>query len=181
MKLTTRKVPLWWLLIALVVIFCCAIQICAEVKFHSEQRVAFIHSLASSADGVSQNLSIFSSDMSTSEEVEQSLIGACLYSEQLECLLYRVPRYTIFGLERGIFDELGNSPLQAFSFVSSQLKEILNEYQDENILSDESLSIILLISDAFSSFYNNLEERGNVSQKSLINYMNILCSTIYPY
>lgn len=181
MKLTAHRVPLWWLLIALVVILCCVVQICAEVKFHSKQRSTFIQSLISSADGISQNLSIFSSEEVDQSLVDQSLIGAYLYSEQLKGLLdYRVPRYTIFGSERGILDEMENSPSLAFSSVYYQLKEILNEYQEENIISEESLSYIRLISDAFSSFHDNLEGEGNISQKSLINYMEILCTAIYP-
>lgn len=184
MKIFTRKVPLWGLLIALLVILCCAVQICAEIRFHSNQCSAFMRRFVTPADGISQNLSNFLLDTSTAEEADAALIGACLYAEQLDRLMYCVPRYTIFGSERGLLDELENSssqpPSRTFSLVALQLREILNEYHETNALSEESLSTIRKISDAFSTFYDNLDGQNHISQKSFLNYLDILCTAIYP-
>ena len=180
MKLFTRRVPLWGLLLALVVILCCTVQIGAEVKLHRTQRSAFIQSLMAYANGISQNLSNASVNTFDSEGMVAELTGARLHSEQLCILLYRIPEHTVFGHEKGLLDELSGSPDLAFAYVRSQLNEILNEYLEKNCLSAKSLSTIQLISDAFSSFYDSLDGQDYVSQKSLISYMDTLCTTIYP-
>ena len=181
MKLFTRKVPLWGLLLALVVILCCTVQIGAEVKLHRAQRSAFIRSLMAYANGISQNLSNASVNTFDSEEMVAELTGARLHSEQLYNLLYRIPEYTVFGSEKSLFDELyrsSASPDEAFAYVKAQLNETFHEYQEKKILSTESLSTILWISDAFSSFYDSLDGQDYISQKSFIDCMDTLCTTI---
>ena len=177
----SRKVPLWGLLLALVVILCCTVQICAEVKLHRDQRAAFIQSLMAYANAISQNLSNASLNTYDSEEIHAELVGARLRSEQLYNLLSRIPEYTVFGSEKSLFDELycsSTSPDEAFAYVKAQLNETFYEYQENKILSAESLSIIIWMSDAFSSFYDSLDGKDYISQKSFIDCMDTLCTTI---
>ena len=178
MKLFMRKVPVFWLLIAIIVILCCAVQLSAEYRFHSSEQSRFIQSLMTDAEGINQNLVISVSKESNAEEVEQALIGARLYSEHLTGLADHVPRYTVFGHERGLFDELGN-PSQAFSYVALQLNEVLNNYQETHILSAEDRSTVLLISDAFSTFCDHAGRQNKLSQRALINCIDTLCTAIY--
>ena len=180
-ELFKRKVPLGAFLVALAMVFLCAVQLLADINMHNEDREIFIEDLKTYSEGIYLNLENVCQQSSDSEKMEASLIGAYLYSMDLQGLIYRVPRHTIFGKKCSLFFDVDVSPNVAFPFVSSQLKQIRDEYFETGEVSADSISTIEMLSTAFSEFCAGVGDEADISQRTFTEWMNKLTEKIYPF
>lgn len=173
-----RKVPLWTLLLVIVLFIIGSIQICADIDSHIKESKRFIGDMNTYAEGIAQNLQNVCKETDDPEIVEASLIGAYLYSTDLQSLLYREPKYTILGKNFHLFTGMDVPPDRVFPYVASQLKEIRDEYLETKVLSDTSQVLIKEVALAFLEFSDRESDQA-ISREDFIERLNTLCIKLY--
>ena len=173
-----RNVPLWTLLLVIAAFIISVVQICADIDLHIEESKRFISDMNVCAEGIARNLQNAYEETNNSEKVEASLIGAYLYSEELQSLLYREPMCTILGKKLHLFSGIDAPPDRVFPHVASQLKGIRDEYLETKVLSETSQSLINELSMVFLEFCDSGSNQA-ISRESFTERLNTLCIKLY--
>lgn len=174
-----KKIPLWWLLLLLLVSIIMSIQILAEFKLHYSQQTYFTERLRVISEGIYKNLDSINPNKANTQLVEQSLIGAYHYSNDLKALINDVPEWTFLGIRKNIFSDTITSPQLTFSYVQSLIEQILGDYQKSYVLSSSNYNTIQLFNDAFCNVYKMLSENKDVSHKQFIECIDTLYTVVY--
>lgn len=179
LRFLQRKVPLWVLLLAGIVIAAESVQIISEIKLRSDHQRYCMAKIRAASDGIYQNLEYLFPNKDDEEIVSPSLIGAYHYSNDLNEEHYFTLRRIAFADGKS-YTGYDAQKFITFGYVNSTLEQILNEYSETHTLSEKDYETLQLFCEEFRSLSETITENPYMSNEQFLDCISNLYNSIYP-
>ena len=177
-KFLQKKVPLWGLLLAGIIIIAESAQIMTETRLRSEHRKYWIEKVRFCSNAIYQNLEYILENEDDEEKITPSLIGAYLYSDQLDDVQYFVLQKTSYA-DGKTYTGYEAQKVFIFEYVHTTLEQILNEYKETYSLSESDYKTIQLFCEEFHSLSETIKENPQMSKEQFEDCISTLYTSIY--